>query len=303
MSLKVLNWAWTITVPPAPKLVLMALADEADDSGFCFPSQGRIARKCSITDRSVRRLIGKLVALRHVAIEQRFNRNRGRTSNGYQLLCEPPRTDCPGGLDAGFRGTRTTLSGGIGQCCPGAPDSAVRVTTTYPRSYPNTPPLPGADKHRSAVLQAEQGVDSGGLEYPNALSPAQRRAVASHVSRIVNEQAQQVLDELAGRMATTQVRNPVRYCAQLVKRLEQGKFTAELGLAIAERRAARQQAAYGRSLNGAASREQANRCMSTLPEALRKPLERISEHTATRAPSVEPGGDIGFGKDAPSGAS
>jgi DNA-binding FadR family transcriptional regulator len=45
-----------------PKFVLVALADDADDRGFCFPSHRRIARKCSVTERSVRRMIGVLAA-------------------------------------------------------------------------------------------------------------------------------------------------------------------------------------------------------------------------------------------------
>jgi len=35
MSLKVMHWAWSLA--PTPKIVLLALADEANDDGFCFP--------------------------------------------------------------------------------------------------------------------------------------------------------------------------------------------------------------------------------------------------------------------------
>lgn len=53
MSLKVMTWPWELELPPTPKFVLMALADEADDRGYCFPSHRRIAQKCSINERSV----------------------------------------------------------------------------------------------------------------------------------------------------------------------------------------------------------------------------------------------------------
>jgi len=66
----------------------MALADEADDSGFCFPSHRRIALKCTITERSVRRMIRLLAERRYLVVHQRFN-NRARTSNGYQFP-DPP---------------------------------------------------------------------------------------------------------------------------------------------------------------------------------------------------------------------
>jgi hypothetical protein len=60
MSLRVMTWAWSVHLSPTPKLVLMVLADEADDDGYCFPSQRRLAAKCSITDRTVRRVLLEL---------------------------------------------------------------------------------------------------------------------------------------------------------------------------------------------------------------------------------------------------
>ncbi|MGB5741636.1 MAG: helix-turn-helix domain-containing protein, partial [Sedimenticolaceae bacterium] len=33
-----MNWAWRQTLTPTLKLVLMALADSADDQGVCWPS-------------------------------------------------------------------------------------------------------------------------------------------------------------------------------------------------------------------------------------------------------------------------
>jgi DNA-binding MarR family transcriptional regulator len=32
------DWAWTLPVPPPQKLVILALAERADDSGTCWPS-------------------------------------------------------------------------------------------------------------------------------------------------------------------------------------------------------------------------------------------------------------------------
>src|SRR5664279_2074575 len=112
MSLKVTTWAWAVRLPPTPKLVLMALADEADDRGFCFPSQKHIADKCNISERGARRLIGLLARQHYVAIEQRFKQDRARTSNGYRLACDTPRPNCPGGPDGVVPGERPPLAGG-----------------------------------------------------------------------------------------------------------------------------------------------------------------------------------------------
>ena len=118
-----MTWAWTVPLPPTPKLVLMALSDEADDRGYCFPSQRRLAEKCSITERSVRRMLALLVELERIGVEQRFKKDGGRTSNGYRILFETPRTICPGG-------ERTVLTGGRGQRCPGGEDIDVRGERT-----------------------------------------------------------------------------------------------------------------------------------------------------------------------------
>src|SRR4051812_37153074 len=106
MSLKVMTWAWSVCLPPAPKLLLMALADEANDQGYCFPSHRHLSDKCNISERTVRRMLGLLIDGDLVSIEHRFRSNRARTSNGYRLTLDPP----------------VKLSGGPRSDCPGAPE-------------------------------------------------------------------------------------------------------------------------------------------------------------------------------------
>ncbi len=53
---------------------------------------------------------------------------------------------------------------------------------------------------------------------------------------MTHDQAQQILDELTGRMAIEQVKNPMRYCATLIKRMQRGMFVPELGLNVADAR-------------------------------------------------------------------
>lgn len=49
-----------------------------------------------------------------------------------------------------------------------------------------------------------------------------------------------ILDELAGRMAREKVHNPIGYGLGMIKKLKQGQFVPELGIRVAERRAADQ---------------------------------------------------------------
>ena len=269
-----MTWAWTLQLPPSPKFVLMALADEADDHGFCFPSHRRLAQKCSITERSVRRMIRLLADGRYLLVQQRFN-NRARTSNGYQLAVDHPRTNCPGGLDTASQGDRTGLSGGSGRSGPGALDSVVRVTTTYPLFDPIPPLPPHHEEKQNGTDRAVDGSNGGGdLCFPKTLSKAQRQALRAQLRKLSRESAQLVLDELAGRMNITHVRNPIGYCATLVERTQRGDFALELGVRVAEQRdAERRQEALLRE-HGAVS-AQTHTAGSALSERMRSSVERM----------------------------
>jgi hypothetical protein len=50
----------TKKLSPSQKLVLLALADNADDQGYCWPSIATIAKKCCLTPRSVYQQIAAL---------------------------------------------------------------------------------------------------------------------------------------------------------------------------------------------------------------------------------------------------
>lgn len=54
MSVKWMARVWPLEIPATPKLVLLSLADQANEGGTCWPSQPQIAKRCSITDRAVR---------------------------------------------------------------------------------------------------------------------------------------------------------------------------------------------------------------------------------------------------------
>jgi hypothetical protein len=97
MSIRVMTWAWSTALPPTSKLVLMALADIADDLGVCWPSHPTLAAKCSLTDRTLRRVLCSLQAQKLVFIQPRFKTDGSRTSNRYRLAVDTPRTNCPGG--------------------------------------------------------------------------------------------------------------------------------------------------------------------------------------------------------------
>lgn len=61
MSIKVMNWVWENGPPdPTQRLVLLAIADHADDCGRAFPSMARIAAKSCVTERGARGIVRRL---------------------------------------------------------------------------------------------------------------------------------------------------------------------------------------------------------------------------------------------------
>lgn len=61
MSIKVMSWVWE-NGPPAQvdRLVLLALADFCDDTGWCWPSMDTIGSKACMTGRGARNVVRRL---------------------------------------------------------------------------------------------------------------------------------------------------------------------------------------------------------------------------------------------------
>jgi hypothetical protein len=120
--------------------------------------------------------------------------------------------------------------------------------------------------------------DAGGARdwvFPEALSAGQIDVLRGVLSELQESQVQQVLDELAGRMKIARITNPIRYCAALVQRIKRGQFTPELGIRIAERRAAEHQYREQKNARSNVDRATLESTMHRLPDDLRASLDRM----------------------------
>lgn len=87
MSAKASFWAWEQVIDHAPtKLVLLALADNANEHGCCYPGINYLSRKTALCGRTIQRSIRNLEALNLVSSFHRKRRNNSHSSNAYQLL-------------------------------------------------------------------------------------------------------------------------------------------------------------------------------------------------------------------------
>ena len=79
--------AWEMPIPTGQKMVLLALCDHANDDGECYPSQKKLAKKCSMSSRAISNHIKWLHDCGILESERRQTTNV-RKSNRYFISLE-----------------------------------------------------------------------------------------------------------------------------------------------------------------------------------------------------------------------
>ena len=86
MSVKYSAWAWNQPYKHPTKVVLLRLADRANDKGECWPGMQSVADDCGISRRSVIRAIAQLEA-DGLLIVQRTHWTL-KKPNGYRIVAD-----------------------------------------------------------------------------------------------------------------------------------------------------------------------------------------------------------------------
>lgn len=90
MSIALMTQAWKSGLPAGRKMVLLALCDNANDQGECYPSIAMLAHKCSMGERTVQQHIAEMEGEGIIERELRSGR-----STVYRL--DPCRFGTPAG--------------------------------------------------------------------------------------------------------------------------------------------------------------------------------------------------------------
>lgn len=90
-----MNLAWDIKMSPTMKLVLLALCDWANDSGFCFPGMLTLANKACISKRQCQRIMSELISMALISVVG--NQQGGMGSRRYQINVAGLRESDPNG--------------------------------------------------------------------------------------------------------------------------------------------------------------------------------------------------------------
>lgn len=273
MSAKAIKWAFAQKVGSSTgKAVLVALADYANDEGYCWPSFATLAAKTELTRRAVIAWIEKLEAGGLIVRESCHRQEGGHTSNRYQLLVNSiqPRvneshpSECitftgPGESDSPPRCTSFTPEVNEVHPPPAAPpseDHASRglpadprvsnphLTVIEPPLRPPRGPVRAEDEPPTVVSgrgggesPTQAGMRPSGLILPGQLSPAEREVACKLLTGIDSATAQAVLDVLAAAIQAGEIRkSPLAVLRGLVARWRLGDFDPGPGLHVADTR-------------------------------------------------------------------
>lgn len=257
MSIKYMTWAWEQPLPPVKKLILLKLADNANDAGIAFPAIRTVAAQCSISPRTAQRIIHSLSERGLVRIENRFRTDGSQSSNHYILR---PHW---GGGDK-LSPIPVTVGKNKMHATPrGCQDIATPITTIDPSIK---------------QLPKESGC---ALIFPEEFSLEEREWAASDLQNLSLTQAQLLLDELAGRMRLSAVREPRRYLHRLILSVASGEFVPEQ--AEREQKLRKSTIAYkSLLLTDPAQNEPGETFLPQLPAAMRSSLIRLKNNIGSK---------------------
>lgn len=80
------------------RMVLLALADSANDEGVCWPKQTTLAAKCGISVATIKRVLTELRETGWLIVEQTYRDDGGKSVCRYRVTLDPiaqQRTDPP----------------------------------------------------------------------------------------------------------------------------------------------------------------------------------------------------------------
>ena len=93
MSIRIMSASWDLQdISTSQKIVLLSLADQANEDGLCWPSASRTSVRTCLSERATRKAISDLEKLGHLS--------RNYQPGKCTYYCIHPRSQCSTGLDA-----------------------------------------------------------------------------------------------------------------------------------------------------------------------------------------------------------
>jgi hypothetical protein len=145
VSNSIMTACWELEIPATQKLVLVALADMANDAGICWPSVPLLVKRTGLSERAVQGAFKWLDSVQVVSIK----RERGKANtftvspSSYTPAAGAPRTTCP---PQDVRHTPAESAAPPPQQVHPTPAAGAPITIIEPSIEPKENPKESADK-------------------------------------------------------------------------------------------------------------------------------------------------------------
>ena len=156
--------AWQAPLRTAAKFVLVSLADQANDEGYCWPSVAKLCKRVAMTDRGVQRLLLELEDAGYLVRHLRTGR-----STYYQLLTPDHQSGCVDKTPDHGSGLPPTTSRDTPDHGSGRTIKELPVEPSKGRSSPAKPKNRTRKQEltlREWIAQQPKGVELIGPEHP-----------------------------------------------------------------------------------------------------------------------------------------
>ena len=252
MSISLMTDVWRLPLQASRKMVLLALADNANDEGTdCWPSIGKLVEKCSMSERSIQVHLAALEDSGYIKRHERLGRSNKFTVYVERVRAElykkttdekrqfpsasakrerieaPPQSLHPPSSNP--HSTHTPAESAPPQDLHPTPAESAPITT-------NEPSLKTTTTSSSAIECCGGGDLMTELHYP-VCSQEESIAIAELVATCPPEFRQKALDEIEGaRQAGVIKTNLVPFARGIVTAIHRGTFTVGHGTIVASHR-------------------------------------------------------------------
>lgn len=138
MSIRAMNWAWEQVLGVSHKIVLVALADHADNDGVCWPGMAWVSEKTGVKKRTLIKVIHELEREGLITVERRKGEQGKQDTNRYLLdLKDQRKARLPGAKIDEPGATGAPGEPGAKNDEPGAKIDMSRVQTVAPGTTKN----------------------------------------------------------------------------------------------------------------------------------------------------------------------
>ncbi len=252
MSISLMTDVWKLKLQAPRKMVLLALADNANDEGTdCWPSVGKLVEKCSMSERAVQGHLSALEEDGYIKRHERLGRSnkftihvdriRHELLQKVKALADTPAKSAPpiSGPDLPPQILHPSPSNPRGINTPADSAPPQDLHTTPAESAPITtrePSLKTTTTSSNAIESCGGDVSFEKLHYP-VCSQEESIAIAELVASCPPESRQKALDEIEGaRQAGVIKTNLVPFARGIVSAIHRGTFTVGHGTKVTSNR-------------------------------------------------------------------